>query len=245
MEDDAWRFDENPQDHEAYDSAGVGRRGSSGLAPKTSETGETKMTTQVGSKKKKGRPSFVTGKFRVSFPNLLQPRAAQPGQTPMYSLVMIFPDRASIKQLESEAIAAAGEEWGQDQAKWPKNIQWPFRKGEEKAELGYPAGSIFINAKSKNKPGTVDENVQPVIAEGVVYGGCYGRATVAAYAWSYMGKNGVSFGLRNFQKWGDGEPFSGSRNASDDFDAIPVENGNGTAQAAAAPAAAGGINLGI
>jgi hypothetical protein len=182
------RFDENPQDHETYDAAGVGRWGSSGLAPKTSETGETKtMSTQVGSKKK-SRPSFVTGKFRCSFPNLLQPRAAQPGQTPMYSLVMIFPDRASIKQLESEAIAAAGEEWGQDQAKWPKNIQWPFRKGEEKAELGYPAGSIFINAKSKNKPGTVDENVQPVIAEGVVYGGCYGRATVAAYALELHGQ---------------------------------------------------------
>jgi hypothetical protein len=59
-----------------------------------------------------------------------------------------------------------------------------------------------------------------------------------------MGKNGVSFGLRNFQKWGDGEPFSGSRNASDDFDAIPVDNSGAQPQAAATPAA-GGINLGI
>jgi hypothetical protein len=197
---------------------------------------------------KSNRKPVKTPEFRGSFPNLHKARAAVAGPEAKFSIVMIFEKGTDLAVLKQEVLAAASEKWGADQAKWPKNITWPFRKGAEKAELGYPADSIFASASSKMKPGVVDANVQPITEETEVYGGAYFRATVTTYAWEYMGKTGVSFGLRNVQKTRDGEPFAGKSKPEDDFDAIPTPGGAGTSQVtkAAVPAqAAGGPDLGI
>ena len=42
-----------------------------------------------------------------------------------------------------------------------------------------------------------------------------------------MGKNGVSLGLNNIQKTGDGEPFDGRSGADNDFEAVTAEDGFG------------------
>jgi hypothetical protein len=241
-EEDIRTFYENPLPQESHDQAGVGRWGAGPLAPKN-ETGETPKMSNT----KTSRKPFPTPKFRLSFPNLFQARAAVQGQEPKFSLVMIFEKGTDLAVLKQEVLAAAAEKWGADQSKWPKNITWPFRKGSEKAELGYPTDSIFASASSKMKPGVVDENVQPVMDPNAIYGGCYARATVTTYAWEYMGKAGVSFGLRNVQKWGDGEPFAGKSKPEDDFDAIPNPGGAaaGKPNTAVSAQAAGGPDLGI
>lgn len=165
----------------------------------------------------------TTGKFRVSFPHAFKSQTTPSGEQ-RYSVVMLFDkkDKEPIQKLEMLARAAAYEKWGEDSVKTKKvKIAWPFRDGEEKAEQydGYE-GMVFATASSKNKPKVVDKAVEPILDEAEFYPGCYARAAVNAYAWEWKGKKGVSFGLINLQKLGEGEPFGFSSKPEDDFEVV-------------------------
>lgn len=82
------------------------------------------------------------------------------------------------------------------------------------------ANCYFLNANSKNKPGVVDKNVQPVLDATEVYSGCYARLTLNFYAYSASGNKGIACGLGNVQKLEDGEPLGGFTRAEDDFDSV-------------------------
>lgn len=176
----------------------------------------------------------LTSKFRVSFPAVFVPRSAMDGAEPKYSLVMLFPKTEDISKLKAIAKAAVVEKWGD---KVPKDLRSPFRDGDEKELDGY-AGCTFITASSKQKPGLVDGNREPIISADEFYAGCYARATVNAYAYDRNGNKGVAFGLQNIQKLGEGEPFSGRTKPEDDFDAVtdaaPAPKNAGAGQTPAA-----------
>ena len=178
------------------------------------------------------KAKLITPTFRVSFPAVFTPRKANegdPNAVAKYSVQMIFPKQGTdLTELKNAVRAAVVEKWGADKTKWPKKLVLPFRDGSEKDYDGYGPDTIFISASSKMKPGLVDENVQPIIEPSEFYGGCYARATVNAFAWEFMGKAGVSFGLRNIQKVKDGEPFGGGSRAENDFDAIATPGGEKT-----------------
>lgn len=174
----------------------------------------------------------MTPKFRVSFPQVFTPKAMEGSNVEKYSVVMLF-DKAAQATPEFKAMKAAAqkkmiEQFGEDKSQWPENARNPFRKGSEKKGKyeGYDDDTIFVTASSlaKNKPGIVDPNRQDIISEEEFYAGCYARATVNPYAYSKAGNNGVSFGLLNLQKLGDGEAFSGKTAAKDDFEAVEVED---------------------
>lgn len=179
--------------------------------------------------------NVMTPEFRLSYPNLLQPRLNDLNGKMEYSVVALFPKGADLKALKAEATRAIHEKWGTDQTKWPKNLRSPFRDQGEKDSEGYEAGAVFLNLKSNNKPGIVDANLQPIIDPSQVYAGCYGRATVRAYSYSQKGNNGVAFGLQNFQKTRDGESLSGRMKPEEEFEPI----------AAAANASEGGAAVDI
>jgi len=170
---------------------------------------------------------LYTPKFRVSFPNVFEPRAAVDGGKAKYSLTMLFEPAEIMKDPEQAKLwtallgavkAAAREEWGD---KIPGNLKSPFRDGKEKAEYdGYGDGIIFASASSLKKPGLVDRNNARILSEEDFYAGCYARATVNTFAWKYMGKCGISFGLRNIQKVDDGDIFGGRTQPEEDFDAL-------------------------
>lgn len=186
---------------------------------------------------------IMTPKFRVSFPNVFEARAVVAGQKPKYSLTMLFNmseiDKDPVqKKLWEEMVQAAKVTAAE---KWPKalpaNMQSPFRKGEEKEQYsGYGPGIIFVTASTTTRPGLVDAQMVKIIQPEDFYAGCYARATVNPYAWSYLGKNGVSFGLQNIQKLADGDAFSGRADAESDFDAQLDTNINGTSSISAADA---------
>ncbi|MCI6276156.1 MAG: DUF2815 family protein, partial [Clostridium sp.] len=75
-------------------------------------------------------------------------------------------------------------------------------------------------ANSKNKPGIVDKDVQPILDQSEVYSGCYARLTLNFYAYAASGNKGIAAGLGNVQKLEDGEPLGGFTRAEDDFEAI-------------------------
>ena len=165
------------------------------------------------SEQKKAR--VMTPIFRVSFPNVFQPKLNELSGKTEYSLVMLFDKKADLKEMKALAAGVAREKWGD---KIPAGIRNPFRDGdvEKEGREGYK-GVFFVNTKSNQKPGVVDENVQPIIEQEQFYPGCYARATVTAYAYDNKGNRGVAFGLGNIQKVKDGEPFSGRSRAEDDF----------------------------
>ena len=158
----------------------------------------------------------LTPKFRVSFPNVFKPKAAFEGQDPTYNIQMLFSkdeDLTKMKKAASEAIKA---KWGD---KKPANLRNPFNDGDEKDYESHK-GHFYVNAKSKMRPGIVDQDLNDIIDPTDFYGGCYARATLTAFAYDTAGNKGVAFGLQNLQKLDDGDAFSGKVDAKNDFDAV-------------------------
>lgn len=174
--------------------------------------------------------TIMTPEFRVSYPNIFTAVVNRMSKKEEYSLVALFKKGQDISILKNAVKKIAEEEWGTDQKKWPKKLRLPFRDQSEREKegedgnaympVGYEAGAIFINLKSKQRPGIVDSNRQAIIDETEIYAGCYARATLNAYAYDYEGNVGIAFGLNNVQKLRDGEPLSGKAKAEDDFEAV-------------------------
>lgn len=162
------------------------------------------------------KATAMTPKFRVSFPHVFEPQEAMNGGKAKYGLSMLFEPGADLSELKALAAAALNEKWP-NKDKRPKNLRNPFRDQGEKEFEGCVAGAVFINATSMQRPGLVDNNVQPIIDQADFYPGCYARATVTAFAYDTAGNAGVAFGLNNIQKLADGEPLGGRTNPEADF----------------------------
>lgn len=169
------------------------------------------------------RKPIHTPPFRVSFPKVFTPSSYQGGE-PKFSLSMLFypakfDDDAKKAWREMQRIAdeASMGKFEKRIKDLPGNFRRPFRKGDEKAHLdGYGEGCIFAAASSKQKPGVIDRDRQPILTEADLYPGCWARASVTAYAYDNKGK-GVAFGLQNVQKLGEGKNFTGRQDAAEDF----------------------------
>ncbi len=109
-------------------------------------------------------------------------------------------------------------------------FKWGIRKD---AELkGYPTGSVYINARRKEKqgrPGLVlahaDATGKPAVpAEDQItqffYPGAIVRAAIGAFAYDMDVSKGVSFGLQNVQHLASGPRMDGRRAATDEFNAV-------------------------
>lgn len=172
----------------------------------------------------------ITPKAMLSYPHLDVPQQPQKGQAgkAKYSATLVFAPGTDITALQ-EAVAAAGEE------KWPGKskemfrigaLRSPFRKDAE--AKGYPAGSIFLNVRSEQKPGAVylhagADNKPAIIADEKIkeelYPGAFVRAQIRAFPYDSNGNKGVSFALNNIQKMGDGERLDNRQAATDAFEA--------------------------
>lgn len=189
--------------------------------------------------------NVLTGKFRVSYPNVFKTKKNDLNGKDEYSVVAIFPKGADLSKLQAACKEAAKEKWGD---KIPANLRSPFRKHEErqieneKGDMIFPAGmeagGIFINLKSNQRPGVVNERTEDIINESEFYAGCFARATVRPYAYGGPGTKfapGIAFGLQNIQKMADGEPLGSRTKPQDDFEAI--EGAGDTAGSAGGDAA--------
>lgn len=184
---------------------------------------------------------LLTPKARLSYPNLFRAKAAAAGQEPKFSCALLFSPEAQatpeFAAMKAAAQAAAVEKWGA--GKIPAGLRNPFRDAGEKSDkAGYEAGWVFINVSSSQRPGVVQNTsagLQPIIDENEVYAGCWVIASVNPYAYDASGNRGVSFGLNNVMKVGEGESLGGRSRAEDDFAGIaapPAAAAGGTATAA-------------
>lgn len=187
--------------------------------------------------------SVVTGEVRLSYVNLFQPRAAQQGGEPKYSVTILLPksDTATYQRIQ-QAIQAAFEKGVVE--KW-NGARPPLKHTIHDGDGVRPSGEPFgpecrghwvFNASSKQQPEIVDANLNPIIDQTKVYSGVYGRVHVNFYAYNQSGNRGIAAGLGPVQILRDGEPLGGRVSAADAFGAAP---------APAAPPAYGqpGVNM--
>jgi hypothetical protein len=166
----------------------------------------------------------TTNEFRVSFPQVFEPKAFEEGGKANYSIQMVFDKKTDLKALHDLIQEAAVAKWGD---KMPKKLTTPFRDGdEEKDGAGAYKNAIFCNASSQFQPQIVDGALNPILDRNDFYAGCYARASVNAYAYDYMGNKGVSLGLGNIQKLRDGERLDGAVSAENEFSAVVQANSN-------------------
>jgi len=171
---------------------------------------------------------IVIGPVRLSYLHVWEPASIEEGQDKKYSASLIIPksDKAIIKQI-TDAVEAAKQQGKASKfgGKIPANLKLPLRDGDnERPEDEAYAGSYFLNASAKTKPGIVDKNRQPILAQDEVYSGCFGYVSITFYPFDKAGNKGVAVGLNHIMKVKDGEPLGGRSTAENDFANVEIGN---------------------
>jgi hypothetical protein len=162
----------------------------------------------------------ITGKVRFSYAHVFEPSAINEGDDKKYSVSILIPkkDLETLAKVKKAVEAAKQGGKGKWNGKIPPVLKLPLRDGDaERPDDEAYEGMMFLNASSKNKPGIVDENTDPVMSKDDFYSGCFGRASVNFYAFNVSGNKGIAVGLNNLQKLEDGDRLSGGPSAADDF----------------------------
>lgn len=168
----------------------------------------------------------VTGKVRLSYAHVWEPKADQQGNL-KYSASLIIPknDKKTLSDIKAACEAVkqtSAAKWG---GKVPPNLKMPLRDGDvDRPDDEAYAGCYFVNANSNQQPGIVDKSVKPILDQSEVYSGCYARVSINFFAFNTSGNKGIGCGLNNIQKLADGDPLSGRARAEDDFDAMDDED---------------------
>ena len=168
----------------------------------------------------------LTGEVRLSYVNVITPRASQQGGEPKYSVTLLIPksDYATKADIDSAIQAAAQEAvskvWGGVRPPQPRIPIWD---GDGVRQSGVPFGEEckghwVITASTKMKPQVVGmDNINVELAPSDIYSGMYGRVTIRFFGYSNSGNKGVGCGLGNIMKTRDGEPLAGNASAASDF----------------------------
>lgn len=169
----------------------------------------------------------ITPVATLSFPHLHEPSAGRnpkPGDKLKYSAALVYAPGTDLTALYAAEIAAAEKKWPGKGAEYLRirKIKTAFRDDAE--AKGYPAGSIYQNVRTEQKPGLVYSHAGPDgkpakvedkdIRE-VFYAGAQVRASISFFGYDNESK-GVSAGLNNMQKVGEGTRLAGSRTAAED-----------------------------
>lgn len=163
---------------------------------------------------------ITTGKVRLSYAHVWEPREAQNGGKPKYSTAILIPktDTTTVQAIQQATQEAAQEGAAKYGTSWPSNIQGlktPLRDGDvERADDPIYAGHHFLNASSVNPPSIVDQMAKKLdpnvpLDREQVYSGVYARVIFDLYAYNTSGNRGIGAGLQAIQKWADGERLSG------------------------------------
>lgn len=171
----------------------------------------------------------LTNEVRLSYCNLIQPRAPRDGKgDPKYSVTLLIPKtdvatKANIDAaIEAAAQASVNKLWGGVRPRFD-SIVWD---GDGVRKNGMPFGDEckgcwVLTASTKQKPQVVGmDNINVELAPQDIYSGMYGRVTLRFFGFALTSNRGVGCGLGNVLKTRDGEPLSGVASAASDFAGI-------------------------
>ncbi len=167
---------------------------------------------------------MITPPFRVSYPHLFQPQAAQEGDKRKYQITMMFDKKKEIlgstldgkPRLLKEIIRNAKIRKFGPKENWPDDLQSPRRDGDDpdyEGKDGYKGHWIYkASSNEDQKPGVVGRDGVPITEASELYPGCYARAYIMAYIWEHpTGGTGVGLILDHVQKVKDGKSFGGKK----------------------------------
>jgi hypothetical protein len=186
----------------------------------------------------------LTGECRLSYVNVVTPRAPQQGGEAKYSVTLLIPktDVNTKRDIDASMQAAAQEAvnkvWNGAR---PPQMRIPIYDGDGLRPSGEPFGDEckghwVITASTKMRPQVVGiSNINVELSPSDIYSGMYARVTIRFFGYSNSGNKGIGCGLGNIMKTREGEPLAGNTSASADF--ANVGNSLTPQQAAAAKAA--------
>ncbi|TFE30812.1 DUF2815 family protein [Cohnella luojiensis] len=170
---------------------------------------------------------MVTGKARLSYANIWEPKANDQGQL-KYGTAILIPksDKETLRKIKEKVDALKAEATTKYKGKLPPNFKLPLHDGdEEKPEDPNYAGHFFLNAYANNKPGIAKPvgrdtdgktKFQEITDTTEVYSGCFARVSINFYLFDNKSK-GIGVGLNNIVKVQDGESLSGRSSVNADF----------------------------
>lgn len=176
---------------------------------------------------------------RLSYAHIWEAHSMDPAtQAPRFSASLLLPktDTAQVQAVQRAIQQALQEGAAKFNGTIPPAaaLKLPLRDGDaERADDPVYAGHWFLNANSKTRPQIVDENVQPILDQELVYSGCYVNVSLSFFAFNRNGNRGVAVGLGPIQKVRDGEKLGGGPDAASVFQALGGGAGYGQPNPAA------------
>lgn len=170
------------------------------------------------------KTQITTGKVRLSYCNLFEPREQDGKAT--YSVTLLIPktDTHTLQKIKSAMEAAKQAYLSKNTGKkLPADLKHTLHDGDGErpngGEFGPECkGCYVITVSSKNKPVLVYSDKTPTTDPQELYSGCYGRAILNFYVYDTNGNKGLSAGLNGIMKLSDGEPLSGGVVTDADWD---------------------------
>jgi hypothetical protein len=184
------------------------------------------------SEKVKAGIKVTTPPFRVAFPTLDKPKQFKDPRgnlqgDPKYSVEMLFPKDADLKEMKQAIQKEIIRQWGDEK---PEGLKTVFKDGDKhKKKYDSHKNMFYVRAATKNKVGIVDSNGVELLDPKAVYAGSWCRATVVVMAYENGANAGVTVYLNNLQLFTDAlckkrgldnSALTGAKNAKDDFDSI-------------------------
>lgn len=152
--------------------------------------------------------------------------AMEKGKDPQFQLSLLWEHGDKrLKKLEEAIEQVAAAKWGAKAKQMLEKgqLKSPLRDGDD-TNQDWKHGKMFLTARSTDKPGVVNEDLDDIIDQSEFYGGCIARMDVWLYAFDKSGNRGVAAILNNVQKVDDGERKSGRRSAAEAFGRIKDED---------------------
>ncbi|MGN7457871.1 DUF2815 family protein [Paenibacillus pasadenensis] len=170
---------------------------------------------------------MVTGKVRLSYANIWEPKENESGQL-KYSCALLIPksDKETLRKIKAIIDALKVEAAAKYKGKLPTNFKLPLHDGdEEKPDDENYAGHYYLNAYANTKPGIAkpagkdsvgNTKFVEITDTTEVYSGCYARVSLNFYTYDNKSK-GIGVGLNNIVKVQDGESLAGRSSVNEDF----------------------------
>lgn len=167
----------------------------------------------------------TTGKARIAYANIWEPKKDKNGKE-KYSVMVLIP-KTDLETLDKIRVAVESCYTESKDTLKGKGvscpalgaIHTPLRDGDEEhpGEELY-SGMMFLNASGIYAPDIIDSNKEDITDHEEVYSGCYCRVSLGFYAYNTNGSKGIACSLRAIMKIADGERLGSKGSARDDFD---------------------------
>jgi hypothetical protein len=174
---------------------------------------------------------ITTGKVRLSYLNVFEPKPSTIGGDPKYSVTLLIPKtdtqtyNAVMTAMQAAIDAAMPKLWDGQR---PPILNLPLHDGDGgRPSDGLPYGDEckghwVMTASSVTQPLIIHPDMSRIIDKTEIYSGMYACVSAAFFGYA-TGKKGIGCGLNNIMKVADGEPLGGRTTPEQDFaDVAPL-----------------------